>query len=71
MSPGSPDRDPPYNQGNDAACYRIHEGAISEIDRKFSRRPTACQVLQTGVDRADQAPIHAADTPRRPQALGD
>jgi S1-C subfamily serine protease len=45
---------PLYNSGNIEACFRIYEGAISEIDRKFSRCPAARQVLQTGVSRADQ-----------------
>ena len=45
---------PLYNSGNIEACFRIYEGAISEIDRKFRRCPAARQVLQTGVSRADQ-----------------
>jgi hypothetical protein len=45
---------PLYNSGNIEACFRIYEGAISEIDRKFSRCPAARQVLQSGVTRADQ-----------------
>jgi S1-C subfamily serine protease len=45
---------PLYNSGNIEACFRIYEGAISEIDRKFSRCPAARQVLTTGIRNADQ-----------------
>ena len=45
---------PLYNGGNIEACFRIYAGAISDIDRKFSRCPAARQVLLTGVSNADQ-----------------
>jgi serine protease Do len=45
---------PLYNSGNVEACFRIYEGAISEIDRKHSRCPAARDVLQQGIHNADQ-----------------
>ncbi len=45
---------PLYNSGNVEACFRIYEGAISEIDRKHSRCPAARQVLQEGLQNADR-----------------
>jgi hypothetical protein len=45
---------PLYNSGNVEACYRIYEGAISEIDRKHSRCAAARRVLQEGIHNADQ-----------------
>jgi S1-C subfamily serine protease len=45
---------PLYNSGNVEACFRIYEGAISEIDRKHSGCPAARQVLQDGLHNADQ-----------------
>ena len=46
---------PLYNSGNVEACYRIYEGAISEIDRKHSSCPAARHVLQEGIHNADLA----------------
>lgn len=45
---------PLYNSGNVEACFRIYEGAISEIDRKHSSCPAARHVLQEGIHNADQ-----------------
>jgi serine protease Do len=45
---------PLYNSGNVEACYRIYEGAISEIDRKHRSCPAARRVLQDGLDNADR-----------------
>jgi len=45
---------PLYNSGNMEACYRIYEGAISEIDRKHRSCPAARHVLQEGLDNADR-----------------
>jgi serine protease Do len=45
---------PLYNSGNVEACYRIYEGAISEIDRKHSSCAAARRVLQEGIHNADQ-----------------
>ena len=45
---------PLYNDGNIEACYRIYEGAISEIDRKHASCPAARQVLRDGLATADQ-----------------
>jgi len=44
---------PLYNSGNVEACYRIYEGAISEIERKHRSCPAARHVLQDGLDNAD------------------
>jgi S1-C subfamily serine protease len=45
---------PLYNDGHVEACFQIYEGAIAEIDRKFSRCPAARQVLDDGLRNADQ-----------------
>ena len=45
---------PLYNSGNVEACFRIYEGAISEIDRKHNSCPAARRVLQEGIHNADQ-----------------
>ena len=45
---------PLYNSGNVEACFRIYEGAISEIDRKHNSCPAARRVLQDGIHNADQ-----------------
>ena len=45
---------PLYNSGNVEACFRIYEGAISEIDRKHALCPAVRQVLQDGIHNADQ-----------------
>ena len=58
---------PLYNSGNVEACYRIYEGAISEIDRKHSRCPAARRVLQEGIQNADQV----ADWSAKAWALRD
>jgi serine protease Do len=58
---------PLYNSGNVEACYRIYEGAISEIDRKHSSCPAARGVLQEGIHNADQV----TDWPAKAWALRD
>lgn len=45
---------PLYNAGNVEACYRIYEGAISDLQRKLKGCPAAKQVLQQGLETADQ-----------------
>jgi hypothetical protein len=45
---------PLYNSGNVEACYRIYEGAVSEIERKSNRCQAARQVLQQGISNADR-----------------
>jgi hypothetical protein len=46
---------PLYNSGNIEACFRIYEGAISEIERQHNSSCTAArQVLQDGIHNADQ-----------------
>jgi hypothetical protein len=58
---------PLYNSGNVEACYRIYEGAISEIDRKHRSCPAARHVLQDGLDNAD----HVTDWSAKAWALRD
>ena len=43
---------PLYNSGNVEACFRIYQGAIGEIDRKFSRCQAAREVLHDGIRNA-------------------
>ena len=45
---------PLYNSGDVEACYRIYEGAISDIDRRVNGCPVAKQALQDGLRTADQ-----------------
>lgn len=45
---------PLYNSGNIEACYRIYEGAISDIGRKINGCPAAKQALQDGLRNADR-----------------
>ena len=51
---------PLYNSGNTEACFRIYEGAISEIERKPNRCQAAYEVLQQGIHNADGASDWAA-----------
>lgn len=44
---------PLYNSGNVEACYRIYEGAISEIDRKVQDCAAAKQALHIGLSTAE------------------
>lgn len=44
---------PLYNSGNVEACYRIYEGAISQIDRQHSRCAAVRRVLLDGIHNAD------------------
>lgn len=47
---------PLYNSGNIEACYRIYEGAISEIGRSVDGCGAAKSALQAGVQTAQSRP---------------
>ncbi len=47
---------PLYNSGNIEACYRIYEGAISEIGRSVDGCPAAKAALEAGVQTAQSRP---------------
>jgi serine protease Do len=51
---------PLYNDGNTEACYRIYEGAISQIDRRINECKAAKQALRDGLATADERTDWAA-----------
>ncbi len=58
---------PLFDSGNVEACFRIYQGAIGEIDRKFSRCQAVREILHDGIRNAGRV----AGWPAKAWALRD